>query len=55
MQSQKFFYFPLHTSPLYRFLPYAPDAYAKDSFFAVLFGITPMNKGRELLMCPKSA
>lgn len=26
-----------------------------QSFFGVLFGITPMNKGRELLMRPNSA
>lgn len=26
-----------------------------ESFSAVLFGIAPMNKGRELLMRPKSA
>lgn len=26
-----------------------------ESLFAVLFGTTPMNKGRELLMRPKSA
>lgn len=31
VQSQKIFSLPPRTSPLCRFLPYAPDAYAKDS------------------------